>query len=131
MTAFARDAYGNARRAMGVSRASYADDRSGPAGSLQAVRDGICVGDFHAARNHSAVLGRLHPRHHTRDAGSISSVCVHRVLFWNCFASSLRFSAVSLSSNANLVTKIYFPREIFPFSQIWSAWLISELGRRS
>jgi homopolymeric O-antigen transport system permease protein len=40
------------------------------------------------------------------------------LLFWNCFASSLRFAVISLSSNAVLVTKIYFPREIFPFSQI-------------
>jgi homopolymeric O-antigen transport system permease protein len=40
------------------------------------------------------------------------------LLFWNCFASSLRFSVSSLSSNAVLVTKIYFPREIFPFSAI-------------
>lgn len=40
------------------------------------------------------------------------------LLFWNCFASSLRFSAASLSGNAVLVTKIYFPREIFPFSAI-------------
>jgi lipopolysaccharide transport system permease protein len=34
------------------------------------------------------------------------------------FASSLRFSVASLTSNPNLVTKIYFPREIFPFSAI-------------
>jgi len=40
------------------------------------------------------------------------------LLFWNCFASSLRFAVISLSSNAMLVTKIYFPREIFPFSAI-------------
>ena len=40
------------------------------------------------------------------------------LLFWNFFASSLRFAVVSLSSNATLVTKIYFPREIFPFSAI-------------
>src|SRR5580765_5755032 len=40
------------------------------------------------------------------------------LLFWNCFASSLRFAVISLSSNAVLVTKIYFPREIFPFSAI-------------
>ena len=40
------------------------------------------------------------------------------LLFWNCFASSLRFAVISLSSNATLVTKIYFPREIFPFSAI-------------
>ena len=40
------------------------------------------------------------------------------LLFWNFFASSLRFAVNSLSSNAVLVTKIYFPREIFPFSAI-------------
>jgi lipopolysaccharide transport system permease protein len=39
-------------------------------------------------------------------------------LFWNFFASSLRFSVVSLTGNSNLVTKIYFPREVFPFSSI-------------
>jgi lipopolysaccharide transport system permease protein len=37
---------------------------------------------------------------------------------WNFFASSLRFSVTSLTSNANLVSKVYFPREIFPFSSI-------------
>ena len=40
------------------------------------------------------------------------------LLFWNFFASSLRFSVNSLSGNSVLVTKIYFPREIFPFSAI-------------
>ena len=40
------------------------------------------------------------------------------LMFWNCFASSLRFCVGSLSSNATLVTKIYFPREILPFSSI-------------
>lgn len=40
------------------------------------------------------------------------------LLFWNFFASSLRFAVSSLSGNAVLVTKIYFPREIFPFSAI-------------
>lgn len=39
-------------------------------------------------------------------------------LFWNFFASSLRFSVGSLTGNSNLVTKIYFPREIFPFSSV-------------
>ena len=37
---------------------------------------------------------------------------------WNFFASSLRFSVNSLTSNANLVSKVYFPREIFPFSAV-------------
>ena len=40
------------------------------------------------------------------------------LLFWNFFASSLRFGVISLSSNAVLVTKIYFPREVFPFAAI-------------
>jgi ABC-type polysaccharide/polyol phosphate export permease len=37
---------------------------------------------------------------------------------WNFFASSLRFSVVSLTGNPSLVGKVYFPREIFPFSAI-------------
>jgi lipopolysaccharide transport system permease protein len=40
------------------------------------------------------------------------------LLTWNFFASALRFSVVSLTSNAALVTKVYFPREIFPISAI-------------
>jgi lipopolysaccharide transport system permease protein len=40
------------------------------------------------------------------------------LLVWNFFASSLRFSVGSLTGNANLVTKVYFPREIFPFSAV-------------
>jgi lipopolysaccharide transport system permease protein len=35
---------------------------------------------------------------------------------WNLFASSLRLSITSLTSNMGLVTKVYFPREIFPVS---------------
>src|SRR5262245_33318637 len=37
---------------------------------------------------------------------------------WNFFSSALRFSVTSLTSNANLVSKVYFPREIFPFSAV-------------
>jgi homopolymeric O-antigen transport system permease protein len=40
------------------------------------------------------------------------------LLVWNFFASSLKFSVNSLTSNMALVTKVYFPREIFPFSAI-------------
>jgi ABC-type polysaccharide/polyol phosphate export permease len=39
-------------------------------------------------------------------------------LFWNFFASSLRFAVSSLTGNSNLVSKIYFPREVFPFSSV-------------
>jgi ABC-type polysaccharide/polyol phosphate export permease len=37
---------------------------------------------------------------------------------WNFTASTLRFSVLSLTSNLNLVTKVYFPREAFPFSAL-------------
>jgi ABC-type polysaccharide/polyol phosphate export permease len=40
------------------------------------------------------------------------------LLTWNFLASSLRFSSVSLTSNVALVTKVYFPREILPFSAV-------------
>lgn len=40
------------------------------------------------------------------------------LLTWNFFAASLRFASVSLTSNVNLVTKVYFPREIFPISAV-------------
>lgn len=40
------------------------------------------------------------------------------LLPWNWFAASIRFSIPSLTSNHTLVTKVYFPREIFPFSAV-------------
>ena len=40
------------------------------------------------------------------------------LLVWNFFASALRFSVTALTSNQILVSKIFFPREIFPFSAV-------------
>src|SRR5205085_4615315 len=40
------------------------------------------------------------------------------LLAWNFTASALRFAVTSLTSNTNLVTKVYFPREIFPLSAV-------------
>jgi lipopolysaccharide transport system permease protein len=40
------------------------------------------------------------------------------LLTWNFFASSLKFSITSLTGNTSLVTKVYFPREIFPVSAV-------------
>src|SRR5262245_38908488 len=40
------------------------------------------------------------------------------LLAWNFSASSFRFAVSSLTSNASLVTKVYFPREIFPLSAV-------------
>ena len=41
------------------------------------------------------------------------------LLAWNLTASSVRFSVNSLTANINLVAKVYFPREIFPFSAVF------------
>jgi len=40
------------------------------------------------------------------------------LLPWNLFASAVRFAIPSLTSNYTLVTKVYFPREILPFSAV-------------
>ncbi len=40
------------------------------------------------------------------------------LLAWNFSASSFRYAVTSLTSNASLVTKVYFPREIFPISAV-------------
>jgi len=50
------------------------------------------------------------------------------LLAWNFFASSLRFATVSLTSNGNLVSKVYFPREIFPFSAVGVALVDTAIG---
>lgn len=39
---------------------------------------------------------------------------------WAFFVSSIRFSMLSLITNSNLVTKIYFPRELFPLAAVLS-----------
>jgi lipopolysaccharide transport system permease protein len=37
---------------------------------------------------------------------------------WNFFASATRFAVGSLTANGSLVTKVYFPREILPFTAV-------------
>lgn len=37
---------------------------------------------------------------------------------WSFFSGSIRAATNSLLANSNLVTKIYFPREVFPFSSV-------------
>ncbi len=43
-----------------------------------------------------------------------------KALPWAFFISSIRFTTNSLTGNSNLVTKIYFPKEIFPLSAVLS-----------
>jgi ABC-type polysaccharide/polyol phosphate export permease len=49
--------------------------------------------------------------------GDIASVAVKSVP-WAFLVSSIRFSCYSLTNNWSLVTKIYFPKEIFPIASV-------------
>ena len=53
------------------------------------------------------------------DITDIASVSV-KALPWAFFIGSIRFATNSLTSNSNLVTKIYFPREIFPLASVFA-----------
>ena len=49
-------------------------------------------------------------------------------LGWAFFVGSLGFATASLVGNANLVTKIYFPREVLPLSSIGAQSFDSSIG---
>jgi len=46
-----------------------------------------------------------------------------KALPWAFFVASIRFGTMSLTSNANLVTKIAFPRAVFPLSAVASQFV--------
>lgn len=50
------------------------------------------------------------------------------LLAWNLFAAALRTSVTSLTANGNLVGKVYFPREVFPFSAVIVSAVDSAVG---
>lgn len=53
--------------------------------------------------------------HTSLNLSSIAGLAV-KSLPWSFFVGSLGFSVASLTGNANLVAKIYFPREVLPLS---------------
>jgi lipopolysaccharide transport system permease protein len=52
-----------------------------------------------------------------QDMGSV----IVRAVIWSFFASAIRFGTNSLTNNSNLVTKIAFPKELFPISAVMSS----------
>ena len=52
-------------------------------------------------------------------SGDVATIGV-KALPWTFLVSSIRFASASLISNTNLVTKIYFPKVIFPISAVFS-----------
>jgi lipopolysaccharide transport system permease protein len=53
-------------------------------------------------------------------AQDIGSVIV-RAVIWSFFVSAIRFGTSSLTNNYNLVTKIAFPKELFPIAAVMSS----------
>jgi ABC-type polysaccharide/polyol phosphate export permease len=51
-----------------------------------------------------------------------------KALGWSFFVGAVGFSTNSLVGNMNLVTKIYFPREVFPVSAVVTQTLDSSIG---
>jgi len=51
-----------------------------------------------------------------------------RAISWAFVVSSIRFATVSLTSNVNLVTKVYMPREIFPLASVLSQIVDFSIG---
>jgi ABC-type polysaccharide/polyol phosphate export permease len=74
------------------------------------VMSGIVVRYVYALASHA----------HLRTA-DIASVAV-KSLPWAFFVSSIRFACTSLTNNTNLVTKIYFPKEIFPIAAVMASF---------
>jgi lipopolysaccharide transport system permease protein len=53
-------------------------------------------------------------------SADVASVAV-KSLPWAFLVSSMRFACNSLTNNANLVTKVYFPKEIFPVAAVMAS----------
>jgi lipopolysaccharide transport system permease protein len=61
------------------------------------------------------------------DAFSVSGMSI-KALGWAFFVGAVGFAVGSLVGNINLVTKIYFPREVFPLSAVVTQVFDSAIG---
>jgi len=58
--------------------------------------------------------------HAPLQTADIASVAV-KALPWAFLVSSIRFACLSLTNNRDLVTKVYFPKEIFPVAAVMAS----------
>lgn len=63
----------------------------------------------------------------TPDADGIATVVVKSIP-WAFFAGAIGFANTSLVSNASLLGKVYFPREVFPLSAVLAQTVDSAVG---
>ena len=74
------------------------------------VASGVVVRYAYALASHKPLV-----------AADVASVAVKSVP-WAFLVSSIRFSCYSLTNNWSLVTKIYFPKEIFPIGAVMASF---------
>ena len=68
-----------------------------------------------------------HLSHTSLEAASVAGLAVKSVP-WSFFVGSLGFATASLVGNSNLVSKIYFPREVLPLSATLAQGFDSLIG---
>jgi lipopolysaccharide transport system permease protein len=78
---------------------------------LMIVGAGVLMKEAYAIASHGRV-----------NQVDVLSVAV-KAVFWAFFVGAVKFGSSSLIANANLVTKIYFPREILPLASVFSNFL--------
>jgi ABC-type polysaccharide/polyol phosphate export permease len=61
------------------------------------------------------------------ESGQFASVAL-KALPWGFFVGAVGFATVSLTANLNLVTKIYFPREVFPLASVLTQVIDSSIA---
>ena len=61
------------------------------------------------------------------DASSLGGMAV-KALPWAFFVGAVGFATTSLTSNMNLVTKIYFPREVLPLASVLAQLFDATIG---
>lgn len=61
------------------------------------------------------------------DSASVAGIAV-KALPWGFFVGAITFATASLTGNASLVTKIYFPREVLPLSAVLATGFDTLIG---
>lgn len=61
------------------------------------------------------------------EPGAVATIAVKSIP-WAFFVGSIGFAVVSLTGNSNLITKIYFPREVLPLSSVLAQAFDTAIG---
>ena len=61
------------------------------------------------------------------DGAQIAGIAIKGVA-WSFFVGTISFATATLTSNANLVSKIYFPREVLPLSALLAQTFDTGIG---